>query len=154
MPIVYALVARGKDVLAEYTATTGNFPTVTRVLLSKIPGNDGKMSYVWDSFVFHYIVENGITYMCLTDEQGRRRVPFAFLEVIKCIFSGEYGTVMHTAPAFSMNAEFEPKLRRQLELHNADATGDSMQVSWNWIGEMPNGGGAKKGMEMSEELSE
>lgn len=46
--IVYALVSRGKTVLAEYTATSGNFPNVTRVLLSKIPAQDGKMSYVYD----------------------------------------------------------------------------------------------------------
>ena len=48
--IVYALVARGKTVLAEYTATSGNFPTVTRVLLGKIPARDGKMSYVYDKY--------------------------------------------------------------------------------------------------------
>jgi vesicle-associated membrane protein 7 len=48
MPILYALVARSKNVLAEYTSAQGNFPTVTRVLLSKIPEQDGKMSYVYD----------------------------------------------------------------------------------------------------------
>jgi vesicle-associated membrane protein 7 len=48
MPILYALVARSKHVLAEYTSSHGNFPTVTRVLLSKIPEQDGKMSYVYD----------------------------------------------------------------------------------------------------------
>jgi len=45
---VYALVARGKTVLAEFTSTSGNFPTVTRVLLAKIPAEDSKMSYVYD----------------------------------------------------------------------------------------------------------
>jgi hypothetical protein len=29
-------------------AAAGNFPTVTRVLLAKIPPMDGKMSYVYD----------------------------------------------------------------------------------------------------------
>ena len=53
MPIIYALVARGPHVLAEYTAggLTGNFSTVTRVLLNKIPPDDGKMSYVYDKCV-------------------------------------------------------------------------------------------------------
>lgn len=53
--IVYALVAHGKTVLAEYTSTSGNFPTVTRVLLGKIPARDGKMSYVYDKYVCIYI---------------------------------------------------------------------------------------------------
>lgn len=45
---LYSLVARGKTVLAEFTFTTGNFPTITRVLLGKIAPEDGKMSYVYD----------------------------------------------------------------------------------------------------------
>jgi len=47
MAILYALVSREKTVLAEHTATSasGNFATVTRVLLAKIPKNDGKMTY-------------------------------------------------------------------------------------------------------------
>lgn len=40
---------------------------------------------VWDAHVFHYIVENGVTYLCMADEQSRRRVPFAFLEVCMCV---------------------------------------------------------------------
>lgn len=46
MTIVYALIARGKAVLAEFTATAGNFPTVTRVLLNKIGTEATRMSYV------------------------------------------------------------------------------------------------------------
>ena len=42
--IVYALVARGRTVLAEFTSQRGNFSTVTRALLSKIPAADGRMS--------------------------------------------------------------------------------------------------------------
>ena len=37
--IIYALplVARGTCVLAEFTTTSGNFPTVTRRILEKLP---------------------------------------------------------------------------------------------------------------------
>ena len=48
MPIFYALVARKQTVLAEYTARSGNFPTVTRVLLGKVTDADQKMSYIYD----------------------------------------------------------------------------------------------------------
>jgi hypothetical protein len=34
---------------------TGNFPTVTRVLLAKIPQQDGKMTYQYDAYNFHYV---------------------------------------------------------------------------------------------------
>jgi hypothetical protein len=46
--IVYALIAREKSVLAEFTQAVGNFTTVTRVLLGRIPSVAGKnetMSY-------------------------------------------------------------------------------------------------------------
>lgn len=78
MPIFYALVSRRQTVLAEYTARSGeslgaaraapsapppharpgprpsrlplsgNFPTVTRVLLGKVTDADQKMSYIYD----------------------------------------------------------------------------------------------------------
>ena len=49
---LYALVSRGRDVLAEFTAASGNFPTVTRIILGKIPSDtDGRMSYVYDQCV-------------------------------------------------------------------------------------------------------
>lgn len=49
MPMFYALVARGTIVLAEHTSRSGNFPTVTRMLLGRIsPTSDSKMSYLYD----------------------------------------------------------------------------------------------------------
>lgn len=45
------------------------------------PKVDCPFCQVWDAHVFHYIVENGVTYLCMADEQSRRRIPFAFLEV-------------------------------------------------------------------------
>merc|ERR1711918_14387 len=77
--ILYSLVARGRVVLAEYTSTSGNFPTVTRMLLNKIPSNtDSKMSYKYDTHVFHYIVESEITYLCMAEPhlKGDCHLPF------------------------------------------------------------------------------
>lgn len=34
-------------------------------------------------YVFHYIVEDRITYLCMSDDQNKRRIPFAFLEDVK-----------------------------------------------------------------------
>ena len=71
MTILYSLVARGKTVLSEFTFTSGNFPTITRLLLAKIDcGRDGKVSYVYDQYVFHYVVENKMTFLCMADERG------------------------------------------------------------------------------------
>ncbi|DAZ97331.1 TPA: hypothetical protein N0F65_003695 [Lagenidium giganteum] len=126
MAIVYALVSREKTVLAEYTATSGNFPTVTRVLLAKIPVADGRMSYVYDKHIFHYIVEDQITYLCMADDDMKRRVPFLFLEDMKGRFKAMYGERGHTAIAFAMNDEFQHVIRRQMEYYNANPEADSL----------------------------
>ena len=118
MSIVYALVSREKTVLAEYTSTSGNFPTVTRVLLGKIPPQDGKMSYVYDSYIFHYVVEKGMTYLCMTDGDENRRIPFTFLADIRQKFVATYGDRGNTAIAFAMNEEFQHVLRRQMAFFN------------------------------------
>lgn len=51
MPIIYAVVARGAVVLAEYTSSTGNFTQITQIILEKIPSQDAKMSYIYDRCV-------------------------------------------------------------------------------------------------------
>ena len=50
MPIIYAVVARGSTVLAEYSASTGNFKDITKNILNRIPPQDSKMSYTYDKF--------------------------------------------------------------------------------------------------------
>eukprot|EP00586_Coscinodiscus_wailesii_P021982 CAMPEP_0172496982 /NCGR_PEP_ID=MMETSP1066-20121228/94726_1 /TAXON_ID=671091 /ORGANISM="Coscinodiscus wailesii, Strain CCMP2513" /LENGTH=222 /DNA_ID=CAMNT_0013269549 /DNA_START=198 /DNA_END=866 /DNA_ORIENTATION=+ len=123
MTIVYALVSRQKTVLAEHTSTsaTGNFPTVTRVLLAKIPTVDGKMSYVYDQYVFHYIVENGICYLCMSDELNKHRLPYAFLQELKANFVAMYGTERpQTAIAFSFNDRFSKVIKERMDYYNSD----------------------------------
>lgn len=87
---------------------------MTRVLLSKIMGDDAKMSYVYDDYVFHYIVQDGITVLCLADEQQKRRVPFLFLTDIKDRFTSTYGDRAKSAIAFAMNTEFSRVLQDRM----------------------------------------
>ena len=106
-------------VLAEHTNASGNFPTITRVLLSKITDASGKMSYVYDQHVFHYIVENGLTYLCMCDDLNKRRIPFQFLDDVKETFVQTYADKAQTAIAFSLNSEFGPVLAKKLEFYQS-----------------------------------
>lgn len=118
--IVYALVARQRSVLAEATNSSGgNFPTVTRVLLAKInTENDCRMSYVYDSFVFHYIVDTGITFLCMCTEDYKRRLTFDFLEDVKIIWRDRYSHVEQSALAFALNEEFSPVLKSKMQYYS------------------------------------
>lgn len=119
MTILYVLVARGSTILAEYTTTSGNFPQVTRTILTKIKPQDSKMSYVYDDFVFHYLVEDGLIFLCMCDESSKRRIPFQMLEDIKNRFLGAYGDRAQTAIAFAMNEDFGRTLQKQLQHYNS-----------------------------------
>lgn len=135
--ILYSLVARGRVVLAEYTSTSGNFPTVTRMLLNKIPSNtDSKMSYKYDTHVFHYIVESEITYLCMADASFKRRLPFAFLDDIKERFKGQYGEQARSAIAFAMNEEFSRVLQRQMDYFNGNPQADAVGRVQNQLAEV------------------
>jgi len=112
------------QVLAEYTSSglTGNFSTVTRVLLKKIPEQDGKLSYLYDKYIFHYMVEDGLTYLCMTDRDFTRAVAFQFLSDIKDRFVATYGDRGKTAIAFAFNADFQRVLQQQMDKFNTQKT--------------------------------
>lgn len=118
--IIYTLVSRGSHVLAEHTERTGNFEQVTRQLLKRIPAENKIMSYVYpkEKFVFHYIVEDGITYLCMADEAFGRMVPFRFLDDIKEKFIDTFGDRAKTAIAYSFNPDFQGVIRRLMESAN------------------------------------
>lgn len=142
MTIVYALVSRQKTVLAEYTATlaTGNFPTVTRMLLAKIPATDGKMTYIYDDWVFHYISEDGICYLCMSDEKNKHRVPYAFLQDMKDNFLARYGIdAAQVAIAFSFNEEFSKVICQRMDYYNSGGAADSIDTLKNQIDEVKDG---------------
>mmetsp|Transcript_26793 Transcript_26793/g.65147 ORF Transcript_26793/g.65147 Transcript_26793/m.65147 type:complete len:191 (-) Transcript_26793:353-925(-) len=86
-----------------------------------MPKNDGKMTYVYDDYVFHYEKQAGICYLCMSDEKNKHRIPFAFLEDIKTEFAMKYGVeAPQTAIAFSMNEEFSPVIERRMDFFNSD----------------------------------
>lgn len=56
-------------------------------------------------YLFHYIAEDGITYLCMSNESFGRRIPFLFLRDIQSKFVGTYTHAqIMTAPAYGMNS--------------------------------------------------
>jgi vesicle-associated membrane protein 7 len=119
---------------------TGNFPTVTRMLLAKIPDTDGKMTYVYDDYVFHYVVEDGICYLCMSDEQNKHRLPYAFLLNMKDLFLSKYGIdAAQKAIAFSFNEEFSTVICDRMDYFNSGGSADNIDALKNQIDEVKEG---------------
>lgn len=68
MPILYSVISRGNTVLAKYASCAGNFAEVTEQIIAKIPARNEKLTYSHGNYLFHYISEDGIIYMCITDD--------------------------------------------------------------------------------------
>lgn len=68
MPILYSVISRGSTILARYALCAGNFAEVTEQIIGKIPAHDDKLTYSHGNYLFHYISENHIIYMCITDD--------------------------------------------------------------------------------------
>ncbi|CAI8586700.1 unnamed protein product [Vicia faba] len=125
MGILYALVARGTVVLAEFTGTTTNASAIARQILEKIPGaNDTHVSYSQDRYIFHVKRTDGLTVLCMADENAGRRIPFAFLEEIHQKFVRAYGRAVLSAQAYGMNDEFSRVLSQEMEYFSSDPNAD------------------------------
>ncbi|EGG17843.1 synaptobrevin domain-containing protein [Cavenderia fasciculata] len=139
MPLIYSLVARGSSVLAEFTNTTGNFTTITRRILDLIPPNtDTKMSYVYEKYIFHYLVNDSLTYLCMADQDFGRRIPFAFLEDVKNRFKSVYGDKGKTALAYGMNADFSRTLENLMDYYSNNAGADKLSRTQAEVDEVKN----------------
>lgn len=68
MPILYSVVSRGQTILAKYATCAGNFAEVTEQIISKIPAYNDKLTYSHGNYLFHYVCDSGIIYMCITDD--------------------------------------------------------------------------------------
>ncbi|GAB2300294.1 hypothetical protein Dimus_034330 [Dionaea muscipula] len=125
MAILYALVARGSVVLAEFSATSTNASTIARQILEKIPGtNDTHVSYSQDRYIFHVKRTDGLTVLCVAEDNVERRIPFVFLEEIHQRFVKTYGRGIHTASPYAMNDEFSRVLSQQMEYYSNDPNAD------------------------------
>merc|ERR1712130_321707 len=79
------------------------------------------MSYVYDQHIFHYVVEGGICFLCMSDDPKKHRIPYGFLQDMKERFVTKYGREEPmTAIAFSMNEEFSRVIAERMDFYNSD----------------------------------
>ncbi|XP_065546112.1 vesicle-associated membrane protein 7 isoform X3 [Lathamus discolor] len=114
MAILFAVVARGTTILAKHAWCGGNFLEVTEQILAKIPSENNKLTYSHGNYLFHYICQDRIIYLCITDDDFERSRAFNFLNEIKKRFQTTYGSRAQTALPYAMNSEFSSVLAAQL----------------------------------------
>ncbi|RYR70574.1 hypothetical protein Ahy_A03g017045 [Arachis hypogaea] len=127
MAILYALVARGTVVLAEFSAVTGNTGAVARRILEKLPAEaESRLCFSQDRYIFHILRSDGLSYLCMANDTFGRRIPFSYLEDIQMRFMKNYGRVAQFAPAYAMNDEFSRVLHQQMEFFSSNPSADTL----------------------------
>eukprot|EP01117_Protostelium_nocturnum_P012250 TRINITY_DN4504_c0_g1_i2.p1 TRINITY_DN4504_c0_g1~~TRINITY_DN4504_c0_g1_i2.p1 ORF type:complete len:222 (+),score=37.48 TRINITY_DN4504_c0_g1_i2:45-668(+) len=130
MPIYYALVSRGDCVLAHFATTSGNFVTYTSLLLSKLSNIESKQaSYSSDNYLFHCIVQEGLIYLCLTDNSYDSRLAMAFLLEVRERFLSRYpDETIKEANAFDLNTDFSRILSNQMDYFTHNPSSDKIEL--------------------------
>nr|QNH82209.1 vesicle-associated membrane protein 7 [Sogatella furcifera] len=118
MLILYSVVARGTTVLAKFATCAGNFSEVTEQILAKIGPENRRKTLSHSSYLFHYICEDRIVYMCIADDEFERPRAFLYLNEIKKRFRSTYGSRADTAIAYAMNSEFGPILGNEMKYYS------------------------------------
>ncbi|GAB1604513.1 vesicle-associated membrane protein 7-like [Argonauta hians] len=136
MPLFYSVIARGSTVLARYAMCKGNFSEVTDQILSRIPPEDGKLTYSHVNYLFHYISEDHIIYLCITDDVFERAKAFMFLNEIKKKFQVQYGQRARTALPYAMNSEFSRELSLQMRYFSDVKNTDKLEKVKNQVDEL------------------
>ncbi|KAJ7182810.1 VAMP/synaptobrevin-like protein [Mycena crocata] len=127
MSLIHALVARGSTILAEHQAGKRDFSQATQTILSKIPPNDSKLTYVWEQFLFHYISEGGFTYLVMADDSAGRRMPFAFLADLQRKFASAPSSSASTdTPAHGLQGSFSPTIAALMHTYNTAPPADEL----------------------------
>lgn len=76
MPLFYSVVARGMIVLAKHANYQGNFSEILEGVLIQIGLENKKQSLLHDHYLYHYICEDQIIYMCITDDVSINSLQF------------------------------------------------------------------------------
>ncbi|KAL3265238.1 hypothetical protein HHI36_009452 [Cryptolaemus montrouzieri] len=138
MPILYSVVSRGTTVLAKYASCAGNFAEVTEQIISKIPPHNDKLTYSHGNYLFHYICENTVIYMCITDDEFERSRAFLFLNEIKRRFTHSYAANIENAIPYAMNTEFSRVLANEMKHYSESHDIDNISKIHGELDELKN----------------
>jgi len=86
--------------------------------------------HIHKTFVhFHYLVEEGFIFLCLTEGEMDRRIAFAFLFETKDRFFSRFKPKEIPLGAFSINNEFSKVLANQMDYYSHNPAADKIKFA-------------------------
>ncbi|KAH8103370.1 vesicle-associated membrane protein [Cristinia sonorae] len=139
MSLIHALVAKGSVILAEHQGGSRDFSQATQTILSKIPPNNSKLTYVWEQYLFHYVSEGGYTYLVMADDSAGRRMPFTFLAELQQKFSSAAqpsSSSLSDPPAYALQGSFGPAIAQLMNTYNTNPPTDELSRAQNELAQV------------------
>ncbi|PLW12454.1 hypothetical protein PCASD_20556 [Puccinia coronata f. sp. avenae] len=91
MAILGALVAFGTKILTKHTVDTSkNFSNASLAILAKIPPNNSCLTYAAEDYLFHYVENHNVVFVCMSKESLGRKIPFTFLNNLQNKFFNQF----------------------------------------------------------------
>lgn len=117
MSIFYVLVAKRPDVvLAEYSEHSGNFVQIAVDLLKRIEP-ETKKTFELQEYLFHYIDEDGLILLCMTDKMMQKRIAFTFLADVRKRLQETYSAFELQNAKYNGLKTFKSELRQKMVSH-------------------------------------
>ena len=88
--------------MSQWTDYTGNFEQITMQLMPRIEP-DTKKTFELEEYFYHYVSEENLTVLCMTDKTMNKKVPFAFMVDLRKALLAQYNyKEIENAKAFQL----------------------------------------------------
>ena len=120
MSIIYTIIAKDNEkILCDYTDYHGTFEQYTQNLIKKTNNNIPKATITFKDFLFHYISNDNLIYMCMAENNYPIDTAFEFLDVIKENFEKTFTKIeINQAYAYSFNNKFKYIIQSKMNYYN------------------------------------
>ena len=119
MSIIYTIIAKDNEkILCDYSQYHGTFEQYTQNLIKKT-NNIPKATITFKDFLFHYISNDNLIYMCMAENNYPIDTAFEFLDVIKENFEKTFTKIeINQAYAYSFNDKFKYIIQSKMNYYN------------------------------------
>jgi hypothetical protein len=113
--VIYAMVARGRKPLADFSEKRGSFDKFTNDILKKINTKPGQYILPYEQLEYIYLIspqDNNLIFLVLVEKGYKKETGFSMLDKMRTTFLDMF-TLKRIAKAksYSLSKEFRPEVR-------------------------------------------
>ena len=109
--IIFALVARGPLVLAEFTDYVGDFPQLAKKILMHNHIPKTKKSFIRDDLKITFFCEDDFTFLCMNKTSVSKQATSQFLDQLAELFFSNHGRYDQSTGMKEWGETFSKKIK-------------------------------------------